>query len=240
MIAFIGGGLLVFGLRKQECKTWMRVCFIISTLVCLGSSIFFAGREFFGPNGFYWVAHRAWGYLIAFPAMVGFTYLGYLLCKDTQNKNLWIVLLIVLAAFVIALTAGVSLIKVIYHRPRFRAVVNDGLDYYPWYIRCSDYHKLMKEYLVDSEEFKSFPSGHAASAMGFALVPLFLPVVDKKYEKVQLPVFLCGLAFALLVMFSRMLVGAHYLSDVSMGALLTTLLIYIAFEVIRSSKKLTI
>ena len=55
MFAIIGGGFLSLFFKKSEYKTWMRVFFLIACLGCLGASTYFAGREFFGANGFYWV-----------------------------------------------------------------------------------------------------------------------------------------------------------------------------------------
>jgi membrane-associated phospholipid phosphatase len=240
MFAIIGGGFLTLFFKKNEYKTWMRVFFLVATLACLGSSTYFAGREFFGPNGFYWVAKRFWGYFIAFPVMALLTYVGYLLMRNVDNKNLWIILLVVLAAFVLALTGGVTLFKVIFHRPRYRALYGTTVPYCAWYERCADYKSWMAVWHLSSEEFKSFPSGHAAAAMGVPMIALFLPYIDEKYRKYRLPVFAGGLVFALLVMFCRMLVGAHYLSDVSMGSILVVICMIVAFEVLRILKKLKV
>lgn len=229
MFAIIGGGFLAFGLRKNDYNKWLRVLFFAFSAICLGASTYFAGREFFGPNGFYWVTQQFWGYFIALPCMVACTYLGYRLMRNCQNKNLWILLLILTAAFAIALTGGVTLLKVIFNRPRYRFCVHNDVRFYPWYEIC----KLG----LRGEEFKSFPSGHAAAVMGLPLMVLFLPLVDEKYTKLRLPIFVGGLVFALLVMFSRMLVGAHYLSDVSMGAILVIIMMIIGLEIARVFKK---
>ena len=145
-----------------------------------------------------------------------------------------------LVALIIALVPGVTLFKEIFHRPRFRSVATVGVDYYPWYVRCKDYKEYMEIYGLAKEEFKSFPSGHAGASIAFPVMAIFLPFIDKKFEKAVLPCYIVGLAWALLVMFSRMYVGAHFLSDVSMGAILTTMMMAVALEVIRGTKKLTI
>ena len=239
MFALIGGGFLTYFFRKEEYKTGIRVLFLIATLGCLGASTYFAGREFFGPNGFYWVAKGFWGYFISLPIMVGITYLGFRLMKNVDNKYLWIILLVALVAFAFALTAGVTLFKVIFHRPRYRAIMAEypNLPYFAWYERCSNYKGYMESFSLTSEEFKSFPSGHAGASMGVPFIAVFLPLVDEKFRKYRLPLFICGLAFSLLVMFARMLVGAHYLSDVAMGAILVGVCMVIGSEVLRGLKK---
>ena len=65
---------------------------------------------------------------------------------------------------------------------------------------------------------------------------LFLPYISKKYEKAALIAFIAGAAWYLLVSFSRMLVGAHFLSDVSMGGLLGVIFFFIAKIVIDNVK----
>ena len=70
MFAIIGGGFLSLFFKKEEYKKGIRIVFLIATLVCIGVPTYFAGREFFGPNGFYWVAKSFWGYFISLPVMV--------------------------------------------------------------------------------------------------------------------------------------------------------------------------
>ena len=241
VFAFLGGGFLSLFFKKEEYKTPIRLLFLLGCLACLGSSTFFAGREFFGPNGFdFVVSQQACGFLISLPVMCGITYLGYLFIRKCENKYLWIILLILVAAFAIALTGGVTLFKEIFHRPRFRAIMNYGLEYHPWYKRCANYDEIAKALHIAKEEFKSFPSGHAASAMGLPMLMLFLPIFNKKFNKYLLPAFGASLAFALLVMFVRLYVGAHFLSDVAMGALLTTVFFYVTFEVMNHVKQLNV
>ena len=237
---YVGGGLFAYALRKNDYKLWLRFLFFFFSLACLLTTAIIEGLEFFGLNGFYWVTQRGWGLFISFPLMIGLSYLGYLFFRHSENKNLWILLVIIMVALAGALLGGITLIKEIFHRPRYRSVVNDALDFYPWYERCADYKEQMKLLELSSEEFKSFPSGHSGTSIGFALAALFLPFVDKKYQKIQLPLFFSGLAVAILVMFSRLYVGAHYLSDVSMGAIVSIVFMCIALEVVKNTKKFTI
>ena len=68
------------------------------------------------------------------------------------------------------------------------------------------------------------------------LAAIFLPLVNSKYEKIQIPLFYAGLAWCLLVSFTRILVGAHFLSDVSMGGLITTIFALIAYYTVMGNK----
>ena len=64
MFSIIGGGFLAFGLRKEDYPKWGRILFFVGSIICLGVPTYFAGNEFFGPNGFYFVAKQFWGYFI--------------------------------------------------------------------------------------------------------------------------------------------------------------------------------
>ena len=240
MYALLSGGLIAYALRKDDYKLWYRIMFFIVGFASFITVSIIQGLEFFGPNGFYWVASKGWGCFISFPVLGAFVYLGYRMFRHNENKNLWILFLVLIIAMTIALVGGITLIKEIFHRPRYRSVFNAGVDYYPWYIRCGNYKDLMKTHSLISEEFKSFPSGHSGTSLCFALCALFLPFVDQKYKKLQLPLFIVGLLFAMLVMFCRMLVGAHYLSDVSMGAILPIVVTLLALLAIRKTNKFSI
>ena len=80
--------------------------------------------------------------------MVGLTYLGFSLMRNVDIKYLWIILLVALVAFAFALTAGVTLFKVIFHRPRYRAIMEayPNIPYYAWYERCSNYKGYMSSF----------------------------------------------------------------------------------------------
>jgi undecaprenyl-diphosphatase len=75
-----------------------------------------------------------------------------------------------------------------------------------------------------SEKFHAFPSGHTAASMAFFAVLLFA----------NWRVGLACLPIPLLIGFSRMYVGAHYLSDVVCAALLGFLCAFLAVRLLRS------
>ena len=59
-----------------------------------------------------------------------------------------------------------------------------------------------------------------------------IPLMNKKWMKYQVLFFYIAFAWGLVVMFSRMLVGAHYLTDTCMGSLLAVIFFYIGNEVV--------
>ena len=237
ILAVLGGMFFAVGLHKDY-KTIYKVILYVTAVACLGCAIFFTGREFFGENGFKGAAQQWIGYLITLPIGCACSFLGYKMGKNSETKYLWLILAIAAFCIFMSLVPGVTMIKAIFHRPRFRSVtLYEGIEFHAWYQRCSEYKDLMAFYNITSEEFKSFPSGHAGASTVFMLGVSLLPLINKKYEKLQLPLFYAGFAWVLLVSFTRILVGAHFLSDVSMGGIITTLFMLINNEVLIASDK---
>lgn len=66
------------------------------------------------------------------------------------------------------------------------------------------------------EEIKSFPSGHSQWA-GTTLSLSLLAFVHPKWQEKEKTVFFVTLFYAVVVMISRLMQGAHFLSDVTVG-----------------------
>ena len=232
VIAMMGGVVCYHALKLTK-GTAEKIIFILISLAFLGVAIYFDAKEFFGPNGWHGMAHKWVGYIIATPLMGGCTFLGYLIGKKANNPQLW--LLILIGAFFIGLSLiiGTTVVKNIFHRPRYRIAVYGGYcDFYNWWERCVDYKSIMNMHDIAKEEFKSFPSGHTSVCAMTMLGVVILPFVLGKEVKHQVLYFYLALAYTLFVAFTRILVGAHYLSDVGMGGLITVVCLYMYYEII--------
>ena len=91
--------------------------------------------------------------------------------------------------------------------------------------RFTDYKDFVNG-VFTSEEFKSFPSGHTGSAAVIVMLLSYLPYLTKgkvsmKHQKL---LFFIGFLYTLALAFSRMLCGAHYLTDVCVGGFLSILI----------------
>ena len=110
-----------------------------------------------------------------------------------------------------------SLLKIFAGRPRYRAVINPEVatEFRNWW--------EFKRYTGDAQfkdYFKSWPSGHSAIctwALGCALVT---PFFRKKGNHTQLILEIIAVIYILLIIASRIRVGAHYLSDTGFGLLI--------------------
>lgn len=155
---------------------------------------------------------------------------------------------LLLFAIFIIIVAGVSnaivqVMKMLWARQRFRTMVDNELNaslisaygnnfsgFAPWYkpqiffpspVRTEAYAAAHKA--IDSDAFKSFPSGHTvAAAASFALI--ILPEMYESLKKYRPVFWIVPAVYTAIVAISRIVMGAHYLSDVLFGG-------YIGFAV---------
>ena len=240
-VAAMGGGFVAL-IVKGKYHIALKILFGVLAAACLGVAIFYPAGEYFGINGFYGAAPEWAGYLIVIipecAAMVG----GYFLFKDYQNKNLWIIFCMIVVLLLIALLGIIPRLKDFIHRPRYRGLVQYAdVTFHNWWEPFKEYRDYVNAHPdVPHDNFKSYPSGHTAEASIVLVAFTFLPFAHKKFEKIQLPLFLGGCGLVLLVAFARILAAAHFLSDVSWGATIVLTLIIIANEVTMRIKALHI
>ena len=118
-----------------------------------------------------------------------------------------------------------EIIKGFMHRPRHRTIVlgYEGIEFQPWYLPFHGHKELTEMYQLSSDAFKSFPSGHCiqtgAAVISFYGLAALYPALRSKWG-VATVVFI---ALVLCVPISRLVLGAHYLSDVAVGIVLSAL-----------------
>lgn len=111
--------------------------------------------------------------------------------------------------------------KYLWGRVRFRDLLAAGSydAFTPWYV------------INGINGNKSFPSGHTAGA-AMSFLAMLLPYVSKKaYEHRQL-CFILPFIYTCVVAVTRLVMGAHYLSDVAMGGAVGLLTVIIAIAVL--------
>ncbi len=130
-----------------------------------------------------------------------------------------------------------QVVKSIFSRPRFRALqFKVGLDNYsPWY-KPSNLDKVYTEGVLGEEGFKSFPSGHTSWACCLLLLS-FLPKFFEVGKKTKICLVTIPAVYCVIVMFSRILAGAHFLTDVTFSAIFTAVLCEIVVFIVLLIKK---
>lgn len=138
------------------------------------------------------------------------------LCRGADRRTV----LRVAAVFLLVIFGDIlviNLIKIPWGRARMRLVAVDDRAYFmPWWQPGKALRDTLVAAGVAAEEFKSFPSGHTANASSLMLLCL-LPQLSGKPAGKQTPLFLVGFVWTGLVAASRVVMGAHYLTDTVVG-----------------------
>lgn len=240
-LAFIGGGLLSTSVNRKDAPAVVKVVSIALSAAAYGMSIYLCGKEFPSVNG-HNLPQLAWlSYLICAVLFGGVFAWSFFVCKKGDLKQTWNILIVMTVIFVIALLPAGFLIKLVIHRPRYRYVVRGELTaFYNWWQLFPEYKKYISTaddpiFLygieITKEEFKSFPSGHSGTGM---IMAMFLPFASFFFPKLkgkETILFYIGAIFGFVMMFSRLLVGAHYLTDTCMGSLIVMIVYYVVNEV---------
>lgn len=237
-LSFFGGAFFYLVYKSELPKPWKIVLCILS-FVALGAASWFTSKEFFSVNGanLPGIGYTILALVIALVIHSGIYVLGLFLGKRITGKYAWVGILVLMLAVLVALVPGVTLFKDILHRPRYRTIQLsiDGITFHNWWEPFSEYKDFITD-VVPKEEFKSFPSGHSACSMVVSMLLMWLPLVNNKLQKHQTLLFYLGVGYACFVAFTRMLVGAHFLTDVCFGMLITLICSFVANEIILRKK----
>lgn len=162
-------------------------------------------------------------YSIGIVTIAAAWYLGYKLSEKSENAEL-LKKALFLAMVSLVMLITISATKEIMCRPRFRFVLaTNNSDFFKnwWQSGRSIKESLATDSVTD--EFSSLPSGHSAYSM-FAIF-IFPALADYigKLKKFKSLLFVIGFIWWAATALSRMTVGAHYLTDVTIAGLVTIL-----------------
>lgn len=140
-----------------------------------------------------------------------------------------VILRVALAILLVILCelAVVNLIKICWGRPRMRLVVSHPDAYFfPWWRRGIALKEPLLAAGVAADEFKSFPSAHTANAATMLLLGL-VPYLKPRLRRYRKALVAFGFGWTAVVALSRILLGAHYLTDTAVGFLIGFLSVYL-------------
>lgn len=211
LTASIAGVMLVRAVRPDSRGSkWLAV---LGILVNVG----LAGYEIIGSL-------RVGGKLIAVQLVLTFVLvivanlIVYRLTRTTEPDELTRWALMVLAVWIAQAIILNAIVKPLWSRPRMRVIeVTPGLNFQPWWVIGNPDKWAYIAAGVIKDGFKSFASGHTAhAAIGLMLAGLPTAAFKEKPSRRHV-VFWTAAVVAALVAFGRIVIGAHFLSDVSCG-----------------------
>ena len=140
-----------------------------------------------------------------------------------------------------------SAIKDIWARPRYRFLVgvdSSGLEigiktglenFRNWFNIDPSIRDSFVALGVDDGEFTAFPSGHVAQT-AIVLALATIGYINPKYEEKANIILWISFAYCLFLGFTRIMMGAHFLSDVAFGLLIDVIFIFLMETIFRIKK----
>lgn len=163
------------------------------------------------------------GYILAFViAIILFILIVLILLKkDAESFQKFKKAAIILIALVLSEVILVNVLKMVWARPRMRSI--DSFEQFKYWWQINGFKNI--------EELKSFPSGHTANAFAMIAGVSFMKTESNK-KKWMIFAFSWGILTAL----SRVVLGAHFLSDVIFAGVVTIALYSIISTIIEKRK----
>ena len=210
-LGFAAGGAMLLSARNRE----KRLVGVLQSIAGCWFVLSGAAMAAMLPKGYLDISTALSGGIGIF--CTGLTVWGVArLCRGADRRTV----LRVAAVFLLVIFADilvVNLIKIPWGRARMRlGAVDDRAYFMPWWQPGKALRDTLVAAGVAAEEFKSFPSGHSANASSLMLLCL-LPQLSGKLAGKQTALFLVGFVWTSLVAASRIVVGAHYLTDTIVG-----------------------
>lgn len=240
-------GIIIFLYFRQNPlqKKWLNVLFLVLSAIISVASMWYgliktlyhlADYTNFGLAEF---LSRILGKLAIVGVSIMICAIIFVLLSKITKENIaklfhWAIIVLAVSATITLLTQGA---KFVVGRTRFRAMVYEGdtnfEHYSPWFMINNNKFASTSPYF--EEYFKSFPSGHAS--MGATILLLtFLPNFVDISKKWKISLNIISIIYILLVMISRLIAGAHFVSDVLIGAGITIFVSYLAIYIYNKIK----
>ena len=212
LLLLAAGGVLAKCLRNK----WLKGLFAVGTLgagVYLGD---YVARRLFANNDF----RTGYGVLYGLGvALLFLLALRFIPVPERLRKSLILMAAIGLCGY--AVSSGIiNLMKTVWGRVRFRDLTDGYGGFTAWYV------------INGNTGAHSFPSGHTGSA-GTTYYLMFLPFVSETWQKRRWLCFAAAFAYTAAVAATRLVMGAHYLSDVTVGGAVIFTCVLVSLAVYR-------
>ena len=245
-------GTMAFRLAQKVDKKIFKILLIIFGILVIGVSYYLIFADMNSShNGFKEVSNLPVRLILTGLIVLAISFISYKVIDTDNFKFLLCMWIILMLAYYVPLAIN-FITKSIASRPRYRLIAS-GYNIYsahdlfiPWFKSFNEglAQRVYSSDIVNSDDFKSFPSGHSFVSMTSILIS-YLPLLNKKLKEknwVRVLILVIAALYAFTIEFSRILYGAHYLSDTTIGGLLASifacLMPFALFKVFQKKKVL--
>ena len=229
--SFLGASILCLSQKQAENSAKRRWLVALAMLLFVISFFYFC-TTLYVSNANAFKVPFAVAYPLGAAILFAAACFGYKLSQKSEDGELLKKTLFLVALSLVTLLI-VSITKELMCRPRFRFVLaTDNIDYFKNWWQSGREIKTSLGMGIESDEFASLPSGHSAYSMFAVFIFPALSDYVPALKKFKLHLFAFGFVWWGVTAFSRLTLGAHYLTDVTVAGLVT-IFAYIVVSVAR-------
>lgn len=208
------GSLLISG-RNRTSTLWKYLQILVGAGLIIGA---FAAMAIWPLKNIDW---PFWILILISLVAIGITvYISFRVSAGVDRKVVLTVAAVLFAVVFLELVI-ITALKILWERPRMRMLTTTPEAYFqPWWSPGYADKETLMAGGVASEEFKSFPSGHSSNGACAMLLTTLAAFRERLAERVS-QLFWVGATWALLVALSRIIMGAHFLTDTVAGLAVT-------------------
>lgn len=220
--SFLGASILCLSKKQVENLTKRRWLTVLAILLFVISFFYFCTTLYVSNLNAFEV-HFSVAYPLGSAILFVAAYFGYKLSQMSEDSELLKKTLFLVAISLVTLLI-ISATKELMCRPRFRFVLaTDNIEYFKNWWQSGRAIKTSLGMGIESDEFASLPSGHSAYSMFAIFMFPALAEYIRGIKKFKIYLFGLGFAWWVITALSRLTLGAHYLTDVTIAGLVTIL-----------------
>lgn len=210
--------MAAYFLRCEKRRAKGMILAVLTLIGCVGTSVFTAVNtaKYFAEYGGYSLHPQRALYAVSLALIIAFVFiLTALFMKDESLKKYFFVAWRCALAAILTF-AIIWALKLVWGRVRPRQLTMGGgyFAYTPWYLPQG------------FTGYFSFPSGHTANATVILSSLYYLRFLPQRFKALKPIIVALLTVWIALVAFSRVVVGAHFPSDVLFGAAITLGIVY--------------
>lgn len=197
--------------------TYKKTGRIIDNIHTLGFGFLTVYHSFVG--GMLVKVHTNINVILTLVICVGLILTMLLLVHKVPKENYGLLRKVSIIGSVLAIAAVlvITVIKMFWGRLRFRSMQDNLNQFSPWYL---------PQGFTTNNEYMSLPSGHSANSSVIIMITL-LPYLYPRLNKSRKLFYAVSILWILCVMISRIIVGAHFASDVTLGMTLSITMFFL-------------
>ena len=232
-----GATCLFLGLKEDK-RWWVKlVAYLILLLALFASAYVYGGSLCIEKEEYGLLVEKLPAYGFAIFMMCLSVLLTYMFVNKKDRRMLLIVGSIILLSMAIQLALLNLFLKYLACRPRWRYLLGDALDQGGLNESFRAWWEMQPFKYLSGDYHKSWPSGHTATATIVTTLPLLSLLEEKKHKLTPIIFASIGFLYAFIVAFSRIVAGAHFLSDVAFGGLFSVLGIIASYFIVEAIDK---